>query len=157
MATIDSFSGLCGWRAGRLANPGLTHQKPKIHKNDPSVGSRAHPPLTLDSQPDHLIQEVGEWGWGGWGGELFPPRLGLLLFTYAKSAFKKPPPAKRRPLPSLPWWCLGNPTHLMVKEWYRIKALILPGNSASLLAPGSRLPKPPSKGVVGKQPCSVQG
>lgn len=29
-----------------------------------------------------------------WGEELFPPRLGLLLFTFAKSAFKKSPTQK---------------------------------------------------------------
>lgn len=156
MATIDSFSGLCGWRAGRLANPGLTHQKPKIHKNDPSVGSRAHPPLTLDSQPDHLIQEVGEWGWGGWGGELFPPRLGLLLFTYAKSAFKKPPPQKDAHCPP----SRGGVWGILLTLWSKNGTELRPSSSqetASLLAPGSRLPKPPSKGVVGKQPCSVQG
>ena len=128
MATIDSFSGLCGWRAGQLANSGLTHQKHKMHKNDLSVGSRAHPPLTLDSQLDHLIQKVGGWGSGG---ELFPPWLGLLLFTFAKSAFKRPPPQKRHPLPSL----RGGVWGILLTLWSKNGRELRPSSSQETLPP----------------------
>lgn len=153
MATIDSFSGLCGWRAGQLANSGLTHQKHKMHKNDLSVGSRAHPPLTLGFQFDHLIQKVGGWGWGG---ELFPFDWACCCSHLQSLPLRGLPPKKDTHCPP----SRGGVWGILLTLWSKNGRELRPSSSQETLPPrwrpDPRLPKPPFEGVAGKQPCSVQ-